>query len=331
MKNIRVIAVFAWGAFAPLLLTSCSLFCGCPEPCPVAEVPADVPPEESVTPAVPKPRVPEKSPSRSAWPRLFLESKDAGAAPPAVVAGGLVATEEEVALALRASGAESRADVVNNLRQELLILDYLRESGLDDDPEFEARARHLLRSQLVQLVIAEAIEDEALVSEDEVRAVYNERRAQYTQPARVSIRLILVSTEAEAAAVMERLQEGEDFGALASEFSQHSSRRVGGVLEPFSRGTYSTELEDLAFSLRSGEVGSVPTTRGVFIVEKQADSRESITPYETVAPGIRAELEQRKRAEAERRFLEALAADPEGMASGRGGQGAGGGQDSGVE
>jgi parvulin-like peptidyl-prolyl isomerase len=219
----------------------------------------------------------------------------------------LAAGQRELDAARRHATADEDADAVAaRLRQDLLILEYLRDSELLRDPDFEATARQRLRSELARLVLERAIAAEAAVDDQEVRARYQERPDLYMLPARVSVRLILVATEAEAETVRRRLAAGEDFGALAAELSQHTSRRNGGVLEPFARGTLSSELEDLAFSLRSGEVGTAVSPRGIFIVEKIADSRESVIPFESVADAIRAELEAEKRAKAQDIFLERI-------------------------
>ena len=85
-----------------------------------------------------------------------------------------------------------------------------------------------------------------------------------------------------------RLEAGEDFAELARVFSLHSSSQRGGRMEPFRRGTYSAALEDVAFDLRPGEIGTAETERGIFIVRKIADSSESVTPFEEVSDQIRA-------------------------------------------
>src|SRR5690606_23249147 len=122
----------------------------------------------------------------------------------------------------------------------------------------------------------------------EVRAHYDQSIAEYSQPQRVGVRLILVATQAEADDVMRRLAAGGDFGTIAGEVSLHTSRTQGGKMEPFSRGTLSPTIEDLAFRLRPGEIGSVANSRGVWILQKVADSPASVTPFEQVKEEIRA-------------------------------------------
>lgn len=71
---------------------------------------------------------------------------------------------------------------------------------------------------------------------------------------------ILVATEEEAASVLERLNNGEDFAALAAELSQDpGSAQNGGVYENIQRGQFVPEFEQAMFEdLEPGETTTVP-------------------------------------------------------------------------
>ncbi|MBX3729638.1 MAG: peptidyl-prolyl cis-trans isomerase [Candidatus Sumerlaeia bacterium] len=302
MFRVLVLVAITW------LAVGCRLFRPCPE-CPVVVIAApDAAEEPAPGPvATPRPRPQPTEPRALAWPRLFVGAGELGNDALAVQTRSLAASQREMDAARRQAPVDEDAEsLAARVREDLLILEYLRDGALLRDPDFEASARQRLRSELARLVLERAVAAEAVVSDQEVRARYNERPDLYMLPARVSVRLILVATEADADTVRRRLAAGEDFGTVAGELSQHTSRRNGGVLEPFARGTFSSELEDLAFSLRSGEVGTAVSPRGTFIVEKIADSRESVIPFETVADSIRAELEAEKRAAAQAIFLERI-------------------------
>ena len=87
----------------------------------------------------------------------------------------------------------------------------------------------------------------------------------------VHARHILVKTEAEANAVLARLQNGEDFVALAAELSQDiTTRDQGGDLGWFVEGELlEPALSQVAFALQDGQIGGpVPTRLGYHIVQK---------------------------------------------------------------
>lgn len=85
----------------------------------------------------------------------------------------------------------------------------------------------------------------------------------------VHVRHILVETEEEGNAVLTKLEEGEDFAALAAEYSIDSgSKGDGGDLGWFPRGVMVAEFEEAAFDLETGETSElVKTDYGYHIIE----------------------------------------------------------------
>jgi parvulin-like peptidyl-prolyl isomerase len=71
---------------------------------------------------------------------------------------------------------------------------------------------------------------------------------------------ILVKTEKEAQAVMERLERGEKFANIASETSLCPSGKRGGDLGTFGRGRMVREFEEAAFALQKGQVSPIVKT-----------------------------------------------------------------------
>ena len=82
-------------------------------------------------------------------------------------------------------------------------------------------------------------------------------------------RHILVATEDEAKAVLDRLNKGEDWNAIAAEVSIDSSNNTtGGDLGWFPRGIMVKEFEDAAFALGIGETSQpVKTDNGYHIIQ----------------------------------------------------------------
>lgn len=112
---------------------------------------------------------------------------------------------------------------------------------------------------MVQKMIAK-VREEAKVTPDDLREV----RARH----------ILVTTEAEAKELLERVKKGEDFSSLAKKYSQDPGSAVkGGDLGYFSTGMMVAPFEKSAFGLKVGEVsGLVKTAFGYHII-KVTDSR----------------------------------------------------------
>lgn len=69
---------------------------------------------------------------------------------------------------------------------------------------------------------------------------------------------ILVETEEEAQAVLDRLAAGEEFDALAQELSLDSTASNGGLLSPFTTGQMVPEFEEAVRSVENGELVPEP-------------------------------------------------------------------------
>ncbi len=127
-------------------------------------------------------------------------------------------------------------------------VDFMREDFGITEEEFRSLFEmDLLRSKL-QAVLAERVP---------------------TTAEQVHARHILVATEEEAEQVLERLNAGEDFAALAQELStDESNKEEGGDLGWFARGVMVPEFEEVAFSLEPGEISDpVQTEFGYHIIQ----------------------------------------------------------------
>ncbi len=85
---------------------------------------------------------------------------------------------------------------------------------------------------------------------------------------------ILVSTEAQAKAILQELRSGADFAVLAKKYSLDTgSARKGGDLGYFSSGTMVEQFEKAAFGLKPGEISGIIRTQFGYHILKVTDSR----------------------------------------------------------
>jgi peptidyl-prolyl cis-trans isomerase C len=88
-------------------------------------------------------------------------------------------------------------------------------------------------------------------------------------PSQVHCAHILVKSESEAKAVLERLNKGQKFSAVAKAVSRCPSGRKGGDLGTFTRGKMVKEFENAAFALQKGQIsGIVKTQFGYHIIKR---------------------------------------------------------------
>ncbi|MBD3406227.1 MAG: peptidylprolyl isomerase [Candidatus Lokiarchaeota archaeon] len=81
---------------------------------------------------------------------------------------------------------------------------------------------------------------------------------------------ILVEKHSQALDLIRRIQEGEDFGALAREHSSCSSAKKGGDLGFFTRGQMVKEFERAAYGLSVGAITTDPvkTQFGYHVIKR---------------------------------------------------------------
>lgn len=165
-------------------------------------------------------------------------------------------------------------------------------SGLDQTEEFRRQAA-FLEGQALRAVFMEA-EIAKRVDEAAIRKAY-EAHIEAAQPVEeFRARQILLGTEADAIAVIERLKAGEDFATIAKEGSlDEASKQNGGDLGFMTRGTSLPEIEDAIADLSPGQFADKPiqTAFGYHVV-KLEDVRNQPSPtFEALAPRLRQMLE----------------------------------------
>ncbi len=90
-------------------------------------------------------------------------------------------------------------------------------------------------------------------------------------PDKVHCAHILVKTEKEANAVLERLKKGEKFANMAKEVSLCPSGKRGGDLGTFDRGVMVKEFETAAFALEKGQLSPLVKTKYGYHVIKRLE------------------------------------------------------------
>lgn len=160
----------------------------------------------------------------------------------------------------------------------------LDQLGLTED-----EAREQLRAILAQEAISAHFEEQADISDADVRALYDQRvDTQYRQAA---VSHILVESEEEAAAILDLLDGGTAFEELAEARSiDEFSAAEGGSLGQNPRGAFVPEFDDAVWGADEGEiVGPVQTEFGFHIIRVD----EFITTeFADVEESLRSELAQ---------------------------------------
>lgn len=173
----------------------------------------------------------------------------------------------------------------------------------------ESQFKRLLGDSLKLEELKNQVTSHVTVTIDEVKKAYEE----------VSASHILISPaddteEAKAAAkakaeeILSRLKAGEDFAALAKEYSDDpGSAEDGGSLGFFKRGEMVPEFEEAAFSLNVGEISDIVETRyGYHIIKVDDKILAEGEEFEKAEAEIRESIVARKKDEAFQEWFEGI-------------------------
>lgn len=105
----------------------------------------------------------------------------------------------------------------------------------------------------VRNMLQEVVEKNVDMSDEAIQAFYDNEY----MPA-MEAQHILVETEEEALAAIERINAGEEFDAVAQEISLDSSAANGGLLSPFTTGQMVPEFEEAVKGLENGAITEMP-------------------------------------------------------------------------
>lgn len=160
-------------------------------------------------------------------------------------------------------------------------------AGLAEGEAFKQRMELLrqraLHSAYIEKEIADSVTDEA------VRARYDEQVAALTPEDEVRARHIIVATEDEAKAIIAELDAGGNFEEIAKEKSTDGAAAQGGDLGYFTAGRMVPEFEQAAFALEVGAYSKEPIkTQFGWHVLKVEDKRKQQPPaFEQVAEQLK--------------------------------------------
>jgi len=167
--------------------------------------------------------------------------------------------------------------IIDDIIDTKLSADAARQSGLAEKPLVKEIAM-----RAYERVIAEAWLNEELnrrITDDMIAQSYNDLLADTESRTETKASHILVDSEADAMAVIARLDQGEDFAAIAKEVSTGPSGPNGGALGYFRRGDTVPSFELASFNLEVGTYTKTPVqTRFGWHVIQVSDRRVADAP-----------------------------------------------------
>ena len=218
---------------------------------------------------------------------------------------------------------------------ESVLKDIRTQNKLDSDEQFQAALkqegltvadlRKNLEKQMVwQRVQQNEVVNKVAMTEDEARAYYDAHQTEFTTPAAVTLREILISPPADARgvnvaadeaaktradAIRARAIAGEAFDKLAAELSDSASKANGGLIGPIKLDDLSADLRKIIEAMKIGEVSQpLRTTRGYQILKLETMSAKQTLAFEPARQQIADRVLGDKRKREFLKYLEKLRA-----------------------
>jgi len=163
----------------------------------------------------------------------------------------------------------------NNLTQEDLV------SGLKDEGTTLEAYRKSIREKLERNDLIEyEVKQKAVILETQIQKYYQDNINKFKEEETDKIASIVLKIQDEnnsdeineltrkGEKILARIKTGEDFGALAKEFSQGPGADEGGILGDFNAAVIDPSLKKVLDGLKEGEVSGLITSKGAIQIIK---------------------------------------------------------------
>jgi peptidyl-prolyl cis-trans isomerase C len=202
-----------------------------------------------------------------------------------------------------------RENILWQIVRGTVVSQLAKKKGFDKKPEVRIQQEMLVNNFLATLYLQKEVVEKITINEDKARSYYKEHSEDFKTPEMIRVKHILIKTgpsasedekkkaKTKAEEVLKKLKEGEDFSKLASEVSDDpGTKDKGGDLDFFPRGSMIPAFEEVAFSLKPGEISGVVETEYGFHIIKMEEKKEAfLEPYDKIKDKVKDQALQEMR------------------------------------
>jgi len=188
--------------------------------------------------------------------------------------------------------------------QGIVISNLAKKEGFDKNPQLNEQLELIKDNYIAIEYLKKEVTNKVEVSEEDMKAYYESHKDEFNMPEMVRARHILIKTDPSASDndnkkarekaedILKKIKAGEDFAKLAADLSDDpGSKTKGGDLGFFPKGIMVKSFEDVAFSLKPGEVsGIVETQFGYHIIKVEEKKEAGMEPFDTAKEKIKQKL-----------------------------------------
>jgi peptidyl-prolyl cis-trans isomerase C len=213
--------------------------------------------------------------------------------------------------------------VLKHYLQAIAITQAAGKSGFDKKPEIIQSMEINKSNYLASEYLKKEVIGKITIPDNEIKTYYETHPDEFKTPEMVKASHILIKVDpsksadekntarAKAEDLLKKIKAGEDFSKLASEKSDDTNSKLkGGDLGFLPKGKTVKQFDDVAFSLKPGEIsGVVETQFGYHIIKVEEKKAASTEPYESVKEKISQKLLQEQSRSKQAEFLDSSMKD----------------------
>lgn len=187
---------------------------------------------------------------------------------------------------------EGKRDLLDTMIVRELILQEAKKAGVEKLQGVQDKIEDMRKRVIVETYLKQKVESDAAISDNELKAFYEQNKDKFKSGEEVRASHILVKSEPEAQKVLAELKAGKTFEALAKQYSVDTNAGSrGGDLGWFGKGAMLPDFEKVAFSLKDGETsGIVKTKFGYHIIRVTGHRPPGARSFDEVKDQIKAAM-----------------------------------------
>ncbi len=199
----------------------------------------------------------------------------------------------------------------NNIESDAQLREELRRQGMD----YEEFSKQIEDNMMRQAVVYTEVDRSIVLDESEIVSYYKLHPDEFTEPEEFKIRAIYLASEGQGNGGLETKREeisrkvssGEDFAALAGEYSDSPLKENQGDLGHFKKGQLEKVLEQAVVKLKPGETTPwIHAKNGWYLMKLEEKKESRLKSFEEARKEIENKLYQQKRNVKLEEFLNGL-------------------------
>jgi len=162
----------------------------------------------------------------------------------------------------RSLESQDKLELVKSAVRRHLILQQKEIADLRNTERIRKQVKELEDRLVLAVFLEQRVGRHLTVSDAEIQEYYKANLSSFSSPPKVKAKHVLLRSEKDAKAVLEKLRKGADFSAMAKEYSIDLPMALeGGSMGTIEKGKTLPELQQVLFSLKEGEVSDIVKTR----------------------------------------------------------------------